>query len=68
MKFNGTEFGNSATRGGLKLYKIILKGGPYDKHPTLCSYAVACVYMNGERYDLNQDGDYVWAPGGAGLN
>lgn len=68
MKFNGEEFGNSAVRGGMKLYKIKLKGGPYDKHETLCSYGVGSVYMNGEQYNLNQDGDYVHAPAGTSFN
>jgi hypothetical protein len=61
-KFNGTEF--STMPNGMKLYKIVLKGGPYDKHPTLCSYGVHDVYMNGERYELGPDGDYVHAPEG----
>jgi hypothetical protein len=64
MKFNGVEFGDSAVRGGMKLYRITLKGGPYDKHQTLCSYGVLHVYMNGERYELNQDGDYAHSPEG----
>lgn len=63
MKFNGTPFGDSALTG-LQLYKITLKGGPYDKHETLCSHAVHDVYMNGERYELGPDGDYVHAPEG----
>jgi hypothetical protein len=62
MKFNGTKF--SKTAGGMQLYKIILKGGPGDKHAALCSYGVSYVIFNGERYELNQDGDYAYAPGG----
>ncbi len=63
MKFNGEPFGNSGVTG-LQLYKVVLKGGPYDKHPTLCTHGVSYVMMNGERYELNQDGDYAHAPEG----
>jgi hypothetical protein len=62
MKFNGTHF--ATLTNGMKTYKVTLKGGPYDKHPTLCSYGVSYVMMNGERYELNQDGDYAHAPEG----
>jgi hypothetical protein len=61
-KFNGLPF--SKLSNGMQLYKVVLKGGPADKHPTLCSYRVSHVVFNGERYELNQDGDYAYAPEG----
>jgi hypothetical protein len=62
IKFNGKPFRKMP--GGQQIYKVKLKGGPLDKHPTLCTFAVPCVFMNGERYELNADGDYVYAPDG----
>lgn len=62
LKFNGMPF--SKMPNGMQLYKVVLKGGPGDKHSTLCSYRTSQVIFSGHRYELNQDGDYVYAPEG----
>jgi hypothetical protein len=62
MKFNGTP--SPPIPGVIQTYRIVLKGGLHDGKMTICSYAVSQVFMGGERYELNEDGDYVYAPGG----
>lgn len=62
IKFNGKPFRKFPT--GMQIYKVKLKGGPHDKHQVLCTYAVSHVFMGGQCYKLNADGDYEHAPEG----
>lgn len=45
------------------VYRVKLKGGPMDKHLTLAGNTTV-VFVNGHRYELDAQGDFVYSPQG----
>lgn len=66
VKINGTVFRevkNSPPFPSFKIYKVRLKNGPMDGHEALAGNTTV-VFLCGHRYELNAEGDFVYAPKG----
>jgi hypothetical protein len=63
LKINGPVMmvANEGTRHAFNIHKVTLKGGPMDRHQTLAGNTTE-LELNGHRYVLNADGDFVYSP------